>query len=172
MNYISFIPENQKNIYLSVNKSNKFIIWLVGLFIIYIVSIGASYWFVLLREQSKIDALIAELDEKNSSYYPKDINIEQTLFNLNDLINNSYDPIPVVNSIESAYLPNAIISNFIYNKTNKIISISMNVPSINDVNSQIQKFSSIEGVSKVDFNSINSSKENSQVLFGVEIKLK
>lgn len=171
-NKITFIPDKQKNIYLRVNKNNKVIIGFIVLFVIYILLVGLFYWFFLLREQSKIDNLISELDSKNSVYYPKGLSLEQTLFNLNDIVNNAYNPIPVITNIESAYLPNSVVSSFFYNKTNKIITIAMQVPSLTNVSAQVQKFSLIDGVAKVDSNSIESSINNSLVSFGVEIRLK
>jgi len=174
MDNIQFIPTKQKNIYsgLGKGKNNGIIISFVILFIVYIGSIASIYWFVLLKEQSKIANMITELDSKNSTYYPKGLSLEQTLFNLNDIVNNAYNPIPVIKNIEAAYLPNATVTSFVYNNTNKIISISMQVPSITDVSVQVQKFNSIQGVIKVDSNSIDSSTNNSRVSFGVEIRLK
>lgn len=172
MEDIQFIPKKQKNIYSDINKNNFIIYFLLFLFISYILSIGFVYWFFLIREQSRVDSLISELDSKNSSYYPKGFELEQSLNNLNYIINNSYNPIQIINSIESSYLSNSSVSNFVYSKSNKTISISMKVSSIEDVSNQVQKFSLIQGVANVDFNSIDSTKSNTVVSFVAEIRLK
>jgi len=176
MESFSFIPTNQKNIGEVSSKSIytkdvKIVIWLIVIFFIYILTIGVFYWTVVLREKYKLKQEITNLDSSISSYYPKG-DVEQLVFNLNDIIDKNYDPIKVIKSIEEAYLPNSKVRNFIYKKSDKIINISMSVSAVNDLTSQIQKFKSIPEIASVDFSSYNTIKGEYKATFEVMIKLK
>jgi hypothetical protein len=177
MDDIHFVPQNQKNIgelskNLNYNKNRVIIIFFIIMFVLYVLMIMLVYWFFIIRETNKINQIIFDLDSKNSQYYPKNIDFEQALYNINDLITNSYNPISVIKSIESSYVLNSNVSNFSYNKLDKTINIAITVPTISDVTAQVQKFSSISGVSKVDFFSTNTPNNSSEVSFIVKIILK
>lgn len=175
MDSFQFIPTNQKNIDQFIQKKpsnidNKVINSLILLFVIYFVITILLYWVLIINDQSKLRQSILEIDSENSSYYPKG-DLEQVLFNLNDLIDKSYNPIPVIKSIESAYIPNSRVRNFVYSKTDKSINFTMIVPSIADATFQVQKFKDIKLVSNVDFVSPNTAVGSSEVTFDVKIRL-
>lgn len=176
MDSFSFIPTNQKNIG-EVSSKNiytkdvKIIIWLIVIFVVYILTIGIFYWMVVFREQDRLKQEISNLDSSILNYYPKG-DVEQLVFNFNDIIDKNYDPIKVIKSIESAYLPNSKVRTFVYKKQEKIINISMSVPAVNDLTSQVQKFKSIPEIASVDFSSYNTVKGEYKATFEVMIKLK
>ena len=175
MESFQFIPTSQKNIDQLINKKSsnpdsKVIIWLTFLFIIYSITVGAVYWVTIINEESKLRQAITLIDAENSVYYPKG-DLEQTLFNLNDLFDNSYNPIPVIKSIEAAYIPNSMIKNFLYSKIDKSINFTMMVPSINDVTVQVQRFKNIKEIAGVDFEKASTVAGNSEATFNVKIRL-
>lgn len=176
MEKFNFIPINQKNIdQLTQSKEdNKFtsiIKLFIVLFIIYVITLISLYWFFVIQEKSKLVKSIGELDALNYQYYPKG-NLEQSLFNINNLIVNFYDPNIVIKSVESSYIPNSNIDKFVYNKSNKTINIYMTVNSISDVTAQVEKFKAIDKVSNVNFSSTSSKNKNEGVSFDVTILLK
>lgn len=175
MESFQFIPTSQKNIDQLISKKSsnldsKVINWLIMLLIIYIIVVGVIYWLTIINEESKLRQAITLIDVKNSVYYPKG-DLEQTLFNLNDLVYNVYNPISVIKSIEAAYIPNSRVKNFVYSKMNKSINFIMVVPSISDVTIQVQRFKEIKGITNVDFTSSNTVSGSSEASFNVTIRL-
>jgi len=146
--------------------------WLFFLFIVYVVTIGVVYWFTIFNEQSRLRQSIDVIDAENYVYYPEG-DLEQYLYNLNDLIINNYNPMPVIKSIESSYIANSRVDNFVYSKSDKSISFTMIVPSIADATLQVQKFKDIKELanSNVDFSDSNTIPDSSEISFDVRIKL-
>jgi hypothetical protein len=176
MENIHFIPQNQKNIgnltYKSKYNKNKFIIVnLIVIFVFYCLIAGVIYWYFVLQNIDKLKQSISNIDSTNSQYYPKGGELEQVLFNITDIVKNAYNPINVIKAVESNYISNSSISSFSYNKSEKFINIAMTVPTYNDVTLQVQKFSSIKGVSKVDFSSVNNLGKGQEVSFEVKVLL-
>ena len=175
MENIHFIPQNQRNIGSLVDKSynkNRIIITnLIIIFIFYCLILGGIYWYFVLQNIDKLKQSISNIDSTNSQYYPKGGELDQVLFNITDIVNNNYNPINVIKALESNYIANSSISAFSYSKSSKSINIAMIVPSYSDVTLQVQKFSSIEGVSKVDFSSVNNLGKGQEVSFEVKILL-
>lgn len=175
MESFQFIPTSQKNIDQLISKKSsnldsKVINWLIMLLIIYIIVVGVIYWLTIINEESKLKQKINIIDDKNLEYYPKG-DLEQTLFNLNDLVYNVYNPISVIKSIEAAYIPNSRVKSFVYSKMNKSINFIMVVPSISDVTIQVQRFKEIKGITNVDFTSSNTVSGSSEASFNVTIRL-
>lgn len=175
MNSIQFIPKNQKSInQIQQNKtfdiSANINILLASLFIIYVLTMGSVYWVTIINEESRLKKSISIIDNENSKYYPKG-DLEQNLFNLNDLIDNSYNPIPVIKNIESAYIDKSRVKNFVYNKINKSISLSMTAQSIVMITDQVQKLKSIKEISSVDFKYAEVGGSTSESIFNITIKL-
>jgi hypothetical protein len=175
MDSFQFIPTNQKNIDQFVQKKSysvdqKIIIWLTLLFILYLIVVGVFYWVVILNEKSKLQNAIEVISSENLAYYPKG-DMEQLLFNLNDLADKSYNPMPVIKSIESAYNPNSRIRGFVYSKSDKSISLSIAAPTIADMTTQVQKFKTIKEIANVDFDSTGSGADKTDFGFSVKIRL-
>lgn len=175
MDSLQFIPENQKNIDQLIHKRSsgkeyKVITWLIILFILYIIIVGVIYWFMIFNETSKLNKAIETINSENLAYYPKG-DMEQLLFNLNDLVDKSYNPIPVIKNIESAYSANSRIRSFVYSKSDKYISLSIAAPTIADMTTQVQKFKNIKEIANVDFDSTGSGADNKDFGFIVKIRL-
>ena len=177
MESFQFIPTSQKNIdqiaqKKSYNIDSRVIVWLIFLFIVYVVTIGVVYWFVIVNERAKLRQSIDMIDVENYSYYPEG-DLEQELYNFNDLIVNVYNPMPVIRSIESSYIANSRVENFVYSKTDKSISFTMIVSSIADATLQVQKFKDIKELanSSVDFSDSTTVPDSSDISFDVRIKL-
>lgn len=176
MDSIKFVPQSQKNIeqleeLKSKDKGNNLIYILVLFFVIYIAITVGGYWIFVVQEKNKVTKAIQDLDSTNSQYYINN-DLEQGLFNIVDLIENSYTPTIAIKEIESAYVLGSKVSSFSYNKTGKIVNISMTVPSINDVTKQIEAFNKLQAVSGSSYSAVSSDSSDSGFAFGVEIILK
>lgn len=176
MDTITFIPENQKKsssyVVSKPKDIYKFIILRFSLFLlIYFIAIIVIYFVVVVGQRSKLTAEIKDVDTIGSTYYPKG-DFVQSFFNINDVITKSLDPSESIRQIESAYIPNSRVNSIIYDKTKKTINLSMVVPYINDVSTQVKAFADINIVSKVDFTSTSTLQDNSGVLFEAIIVLK
>jgi hypothetical protein len=176
MDRIAFVPQSQKRInslnnFNSKGKNNGVVYTLVVLFLIYSLSVGGVYWLFIVQEKNKVTEAIQALDSVNAQYYIG-ADLEQSLFNIKDLKDNSYDATVAIAEIESSYVAGAKISSFSYIKKGKIISIAMSVPSMNDVTTQIDKFNKLKSVSKSSYSAISSSDSKGGFLFTVEIILK
>jgi len=176
MDSIKFVPQSQKNLeqlekLKSKDRNNILIYILASLFIIYITIVGGIYWIFVVREKAKVIGDIGKLDEKNSQYYIHN-DLEQGLFDIVDLIENSYPPTIAIKQIESAYVLGSKVSSFAYNKSSKIVNISMTVPSINDVTKQIEAFNKLKVVSGSSYSAVSSDRGDFGFVFGVEIVLK
>lgn len=175
MDTIKFIPKNQRNLEQldelnSKSKDNTLIYILGGFFLVYIGIVGFVYWFFVVQEKAKITQAIEKLDNANSSYYIT-TDLDQGLFNIADLINNSYDSIEAIKSIESAYIPGSVVSQFSYDKVNKEISMAMSTSSFINATKQIDSFKALPLISNVTFSAL-SSDGSGKVSFTVQIKLK
>lgn len=176
MEEIKFIPQNQHSVDMGILKKTKknsqlLIWWLILLFIIYIISIGAIYRFLIVQNQANISQEIIELDNSNSGYYIKDISLNDILFNLNGLISKFYDPTIVTKAIESTYLSDATVNGYEYDKSTKTVTIAMVAKSIDDVTEQVRRINSLQGVAKVDFPSTSSVGGSSELAFTLKIIL-
>jgi hypothetical protein len=176
MEGIKFIPQNQHNIDIGIvkntnNNGRVLVLWLVLLFVVYTISIGSIYRFLIVQKQSSISQEIIELDNSNSGYYIKDISLNDILFNFNNLISNFYDPTIVTKAIESTYLSDATVNSYKYDKSTKTITIAMVAKSIGDVTEQVRRISSLEGVAKVEFPSTSSVGGSSDLAFTLTIIL-
>jgi hypothetical protein len=175
MDSIKFIPKNQKNIeelveFRSKEKGQRFIYILFSLFLIYTVIVVGAYWYFVVQEKNKVFKAIDRLDSNNKNYYITD-NLEQDLFNISDLINNFYDPVVAIKSVESAYVDGTNVSSFSYNKLNKSINIAMTAPSINDTTKQVSELKNLPIVSLVNLSAVSASGDN-RFSFNLEIILK
>lgn len=175
MDSIKFVPQSQKNLEqlegaMSKDKGYSYIYIFISLFVIYVTLAGGGYWFFVVQEQNKVTKAIQDLDSTNSQYYIND-NLEQDLFNIVDLIDKSYDPTIAIKEIESAYVLGSKVSGFSYNKTSKIVNISMTVPSINDVTKQIEAFNNLQVVSGSSYSAVSLGSSDFGFSFGVEIRL-
>ncbi|MEX0597971.1 MAG: hypothetical protein WD512_15890, partial [Candidatus Paceibacterota bacterium] len=143
-----------------------------ALFFIYSGVVGGTYWFFIVWEQTKITKAIEDLDSANTNYYISD-NLEQGLFNISDLIQNYYDPLLAIKSIESAYIPGSSVSNFSFDKISKSITIAMSVASNNptDATKQVTAFKSLPLVNIVNYSAITSV-DSAGLSFSIEIILK
>jgi hypothetical protein len=176
MDSIKFVPQSQKNIeqlegFKSINKGDRLIYILISFFVIYSAVVGGGYWFFVVQEQNRVFKAIKDLDSTNSQYYINN-DLEQGLFNIVDLIEGYYNPITAMKEIESAYVSGARISGFSYNKTSKIVNISMTVSSINDVTKQIDNFNKLQTVASSSYSAVSSDTNDVGFSFGVEIILK
>lgn len=176
MDNITFVPQSQKNLdelngIHSNKKGDNLIFVLVILFIIYTTIVLGVYWFFVVRERARIDEAIQELDSINSQYYISS-DLDQGLFNVSDLINKFYNPITAIKEIESAYVPGSSVSSFNYSKIDKIINISMKVPSINNVTEQIERFNKLNSVKSSSYSALSSDDRGVGFSFGIEIILK
>jgi len=176
MDSIKFVPQSQKNLeqleeLKSKDKGNNLIYILVLFFVIYIAITVGGYWVFVVQEKNKVTKAIQDLDSTNSQYYINN-DLEQGLFNIVDLIEGYYNPITAMKEIESAYVSGARISGFSYNKTSKIVNISMTVPSINDVTKQIDNFNKLQTVASSSYSAVSSDTNDVGFSFGVEIILK
>jgi len=176
MDSITFVPQSQKNLEQleelnSKDKGNNLIYILVLFFVIYIAITVGGYWIFVIQEKNKVTKAIQELDSKNSQYYINN-DLEQDLFNIVDLIENSYTPTIAIKEIESVYVSGARVTSFSYNKTGKIVNISMTVPSINDVTKQIEAFNKLKVVSGSSYSEVSSDTSDLVFAFAVEITLK
>jgi len=177
MDSIKFVPQSQKNLeqleeLKSKDRNNILIYLLYACFIVYITIVGGIYWIFVVREKAKVIGDIGKLDEKNSQYYIHN-DLEQGLFNIVDLIENSYTPTIAIKQIESAYVLGSKVSSFSYTKSSKIVNISMTVQSINDVTRQIDAFNKINTVSSSRYSVVKEDiRNNSGFVFEVELILK
>jgi len=177
MDSIKFVPQSQKNLeqleeLKSKDRNNILIYFLYACFIVYITIVGGIYWIFVVREKAKVIGDIGKLDEKNSQYYIHN-DLEQGLFNIVDLIENSYTPTIAIKQIESAYVLGSKVSSFSYTKSSKIVNISMTVQSINDVTRQIDAFNKINTVSSSRYSVVKEDiRNNSGFVFEVELILK
>jgi hypothetical protein len=177
MDAIKFIPQSQQRVDMAVTQKKQssgqaLIIVLIVLFVVYSAIVGSVYTLLVMRVQSNLTQSIAELDAVNESYYPKDVSLSDSLFNLKKIISDFYDPTAVIKPIESSYIANARVDGFSYNKNNKTINISLVTTSLNDVTEQISKFKALDGVSEADFSSTNLVGESSGVSSVITIILK
>lgn len=176
MDTITFIPDNQKQVGPYVANKPKDIyrsmLLRFGTFLlIYFISLLAIYFIVVVGEKSKLTSAIKDVDVTGAIYYPKG-DFVQSLFNINDIISKSFNPSDSITQIESAYIPNSRVNSMIYDKAKKTINLSMVVPYINDVSTQVKSFGEIPIVAKVDFASTNTLQDNSGVVFEAIIVLK
>lgn len=175
MDNITFIPKNQKNLekLVSLNNKNKgawLVYFLLALFLIYIGVVAGSYQYFIVREKNKVTKSIEELDKVNSSYYLTE-NLEQDLFNISNLIENDYNPVNTIKSIESVYTPESSVSSLSYSKVTKTINISMTTSSLNNITKQVDLLRNLPVVSIVNLSPVNSD-DLGRFSFIIEIILK
>jgi hypothetical protein len=175
MDSIKFIPKSQKNLeelvtLQSKDKRQGLIYILFALFIVYTVVVVGSYWYFVVQEKNKVTKAIEELDSTNEAYYITD-NLEQDLFNIASLIENDYDVVEVIKSIESAYLIGVNVSSFSYSKLGKTININMKLPSLNDITRQVDAFKELPVVGIVNLSPVTSD-DLGDFSFSIEIILK
>lgn len=176
MDEIKFVPQSQKNLENLLSKSNKAknfgVIYVLGVFfLIYCVISGGGYWFFIFQEKSNIKNKIQELDQSNQKYYPS-ADLNQSLFNVSNLIQTYYNPTDAIKSIESSYVPGSKVLNLSYNKINKVVNISMVALSINDITTQASRFNSLPLVASSSFSEVSAYNDGNGFAFSVEIKLK
>jgi hypothetical protein len=176
MDEIKFVPRSQKNIETLLNQNSKSKGWFIFyflffLFFVYCVVAGGGYWFFIVKEQFNVTKKIQALDSSNQNYYPSS-DLNQSLFNVSNLVETYYNPTDVISSIESNYVAGSKVLSVSYNKINKIINISMVSPSINDITSQIGKFNALPLIESSSFSTVSADKDNNGFAFTVEIKLK
>ena len=177
MDTISFIPSNQKNLN-GLNEDNftsrpyisTFI--LMGVFLlIYALIVGGGYWFFIAQKKSTIVESIASLDSQNSNYYPKG-DLEQSFFNIVDIIQNRRDINTVIQSIESTFIPNLKVNNLVYTKKNNTSLLSAVAPTINDVTTQVELINALPEVLPSELPPIAKLTENAGESFNFIINLK
>lgn len=176
MDDIKFVPQSQKNIEDLLGQKNKGKNWgglyvLIILFLIYCAIAGGSYWFIIVNEKSNVTKKIQELDKSNENYYPSS-DLEQSLFNVSNLVEKYYNPTEAIRLIESTYVPGSKVLSLSYNKINKAVNISMVVASFNDITGQTVRFSSLPPVEKASFASVSAYNDGTGFAFTAEIKLK
>jgi hypothetical protein len=128
MQNISFIPNTQKGSegYLIVKKEHPYrgyIIWFIFALIVYIGSLGGVYWFYIINPTNEYTQILADLNAKNSVYYPKD-DLQKTVYNVNAVIAEVYDPVDIIKEIELTYDSNFKIISWTYNKQKKSMILS------------------------------------------------
>lgn len=175
MDSIKFIPKNQKNIeelveFRSKDKGQRFIYILFSLFLIYTVIVVGAYWYFVVQEKNKVVKAIDRLDSNNKNYYITD-NLEQDLFNISNLIENDYNSVNTIKSIESVYTPESSVSSLSYSKVTKTINISMTTSSLNNITKQVDLLRNLPVVSIVNLSPVTS--DNLGIFsFSIEIILK
>jgi hypothetical protein len=177
MDSIKFIPKNQKNLedlveFKDQKKGQSLIYTLGTLFVIYTVIVAGSYWYFIVQEKNRVAKAIGELDSVNGNYYITS-NLDQDLFNIVSLIENNYDSVEAVKSVESVYLKGAgvSVSSFSYSKIDKTINISMTAQSLNDTTKQVSAFRNLPVVAIVNLSPVTYDKL-SGFEFSIEIILK
>lgn len=175
MDTVSFIPQNQKNI--NEEKSSKFlskpymstlVVMTICLFIYASVVIGL-YWVFIMQPKSLVNEQTLVLDGQNGKYYPSG-DLEQNIFNVSDIIQKRNDISSIIQSIEATYVPNLRVQNISYTKANNTIILVATVPTIEDVNTQVQAINRLSGVLPVDLPPLT---QGGQVLsFSLIIRLK
>lgn len=176
MDDIKFVPQSQKNLENLLNPNTKgrglFVVYLLSiLFLIYCSVAGGMYWFFIVQEQSSVTKKIQELDNSNQAYYPS-ADLNQSLFNVSNLIETYYNPTEAIKSIESTYVSGSKVLSLSYNKINKVVNISMVAASINDITSQAARFNSLPLVASSSFSAVSAYNDGAGFAFTVEIKLK
>lgn len=175
MDTVSFIPQNQKNI--NEQKSSKFLskpyrstlFWMTMCLFVYGSVVIGLYWIFVMRPKSLLNEQILVLNGQNGQYYPSG-DLEQNIFNVSDIIQNRNDISSIIQSIEATYVPNLRVQNIAYTKTNNTITLVATVPTIEDVNTQVQAINRLSGVLPVDLPPLT---QGGQVLsFSLIIRLK
>jgi hypothetical protein len=176
MENISFIPNTQKNSegYVSIKEERPYRGYIIGFLLILIMYIGALgfvYWYFIIQPTNTLNESIASLNAKNSIYYPKD-DLQQTLYNLDSIISEAYDPVTMIKVIEATYGPNFKVTSWTYNKQKKNIVFSATANSFEDVNEQITKMKAVQGVVDVSYPDLKKSPDGNGVAIDITIQLK
>jgi hypothetical protein len=176
MENISFIPNTQKGLegYVTVIEKHPYRGYIMGFVLALIVYVGVLsgiYWFYIMRPTSEYTQILADLNAKNSVYYPKD-DLEKTVYNVNTVISQIYDPVEMVKAIEATYGSDFKTTSWLYNKQKKTIVFSAQASSFEVANSQIAKIKGVKGVVDVSYPGIDKSSDGVGVALNLSIKLK
>lgn len=176
MENISFIPNTQKGSegYIVTQKKHPYRGYIIGFILTLIIYIGALrgvYWFYIMRPTSEYTQILADLNAKNSTYYPKD-DLERTVYSVNAVIAQTYDPVEIVKTIEATYGSNFKTTSWLYNKQKKTITLSAQASSFEYAIEQVAKIKGVKGVVDVTYPGIDKSSDGDGVELGLSIKLK
>lgn len=176
MENISFIPNRQKGSegYVTIKEEHPYRGYIIGFIltlIIYIGVLGAVYWVYIIKPTNEYNQILADLNERNSVYYPKD-DLEKTVYNVNTLISQTYNPVEIMKEIEATYTTGFKTSSWVYNRQKKTIILSVQALSFDDANSQISKIKEVKGVIDASYPDIRKNSEGSGVSLDILIKLK
>jgi len=176
MENISFIPNTQKGLegYVTVIEKHPYrgyIIGFISALIIYIGVLSGIYWFYVINPTNKYTQILSDLNAKNSIYYPKD-DLEQTVYNVNTIISQTYDITEIIQEIEATYDADFKTNSWTYNKQKKSIVFSAEAASFEVANSQIAKIKKVKGIIDVSYPDLTKSSERGGVNLNISIKLK
>jgi len=176
MENISFIPNTQKGSegYVSAKEKHPYRVYIIGftlLLIMYMGSLSFVYWYFIIQPTNKLNQSISSLNLKNSMYYPKD-DLQNTLYNVNSLITESYDPVEMIKAIEATYSPDFKTTSLTYNKQKKNIVFTATANSFEAASEQITKIKAVKGVIDVSYPDIKKNNSGNGVSLDITIKLK
>jgi hypothetical protein len=176
MENISFIPNTQKGSegYISRKEEHPYggyIIGFLSILIMYLGALGFVYWYFVIQPTNKYTQILADLNAKNSIYYPKD-DLEQTVYNINTVISQAYDITEIIKEIEATYDIDFKTNSWVYNKQKKSIVFSAEASSFEAVNVQVDKIKKVKGVVDVSYPDLTKNSEKGSVNLNISIKLK
>lgn len=175
MDSINFIPNEQKKFdKVSSQKLNSNMVTLyilIFLTVLYAGVVFGIYSIFIVQEKSKLEQELVQLNSLNITY-PKSSDLGQLIFNLNDILSKAYNPFNVMVAIEREYIPNSRVNRLVYDKTQKVINLSMVVPDTNSVARQVKLFNDLSIVAKADPISTTTLPNRGGVTVDVLIQLK
>ena len=176
MDHINFIPNTQKSSegYVIATEAHPYRGYIIGFIltlVIYAGILGGIYWFYVINPTNEYNQILADLNAKNSIYYPKD-DLNQTLYSVNAVITQTYDIVAIIKEIEVTYDTNFKTVSWTYNKQKKIINLSARTSSFEAANSQVSKIKGVKGIVDASYPDIKKSSDGSGVTLDISIKLK
>lgn len=177
MDNISFIPANQKNIngqvlpYSNSKPYSTTFMWITIFLVIYGIVVALGYWFFIAERKSMITEKITDLDSQNANYYPQG-NLEQSFFNITDIIQKRRDINKIIQSVEATFIPNLRVKNIVYIKKNNTLLLSAVAPTISDVTTQVAAINKLPEILPSDAPSIEQLENNEGASFNLIINLK
>lgn len=163
-NILTFIPKDQKTIFVPKIKRTEFnyielSIISIGILILNFGILYVVKEFTLSKDISVIKSQISEIDSKNQNIYPAE-GIVETIKGYSGLLESQYKLNIAMTDIQKRINSGSKISSLSYIKDTNTLELSLELPNIGVIASQLEEFRKSEYISTVNYQEIGIGDKN------------